>query len=150
MHKYASHCAKQCTFWWISIRDIRSSKLMWQCQLNPMRRYGTTTLALSSSLYFLRWKYVVSKVLCHRNVPFQSQNLINQPEKFFLISCCNKFSVARCLKITETVSFNIFEKLNLADRSISIIRKLLENAKIARFKWDILGIFQTMWAMSIF
>ena len=29
---------------------------MWQCQLNPMRRYGTSTLALSSSLYFLRVK----------------------------------------------------------------------------------------------
>ena len=36
----------------------------------------------------------------------------------------------------------------LPDRSISIGQKLVENAKIEKFKWDILGDFQTMWDFS--
>ena len=33
----------------------------------------------------------------------------------------------------------------LPDRSILVGQKLVENAKIEKFKWDILGDFQTMW-----
>ena len=88
--------------------------------------------------------------------------------------------IARCLKITEKVSFNIAsgasyvyilsgQKLNkkcqkcqkwsiwrvfwkheacgqtvLPDRSVLIGHKLAENAKIEKYKCDILGNFQTM------
>ena len=33
----------------------------------------------------------------------------------------------------------------LPDRSVLIGQILVENAKIEKFKWDILGDFQTMW-----
>ena len=33
----------------------------------------------------------------------------------------------------------------LPDRSVLIGQKLVENAKIKKMKWDILGDFQTMW-----
>ena len=33
----------------------------------------------------------------------------------------------------------------LPERSILVGQKLVENAKIEKFKWDILGDFQTMW-----
>ena len=34
----------------------------------------------------------------------------------------------------------------LPDRSVLIGQKLVKNAKIQKFKWDILGDFQTMWS----
>ena len=37
----------------------------------------------------------------------------------------------------------------LPDRSILIGQKLVENAKIQKFKWNILGDFQTMWFATI-
>ena len=85
---------------------------------------------------------------------------------------------ARCLKITEKVSFNIASEASyvyilsgqkliknaqkwsilaslwkhegcgqtvLPDRSVLIGQTLVENAKIQKFKCDILSNFQTMW-----
>ena len=83
------------------------------------------------------------------------------------------FNPARCLKITEKVSFNIASEASyiyilsgqkfikkvkngqfwkteacgqtvLPNRSILIGQKLMENAKIEKFKCDILGDFQTL------
>ena len=68
---------------------------------------------------------------------------------------------ARCLKITEKVSFNIAseasyvyvlsgQKLikNAKKQSYQTGQKLVENAKIERFKCDILGDFQTLCLFS--
>ena len=38
----------------------------------------------------------------------------------------------------------------LPDKSILIEQKLVKNAKIEKFKWDILSNFQTMWPMGVF
>ena len=81
---------------------------------------------------------------------------------------------SRCLKITEKVSFSIASEASyvyifngpklienaklasfwkseacgqsvLPDRSLLIGQKLVENARIKKFKCDILSNFQTMW-----
>ena len=38
-----------------------------------------------------------------------------------------------------------FENLNQTGQFYVIGQKLVENAKIEKFKWDILGDFQTLW-----
>ena len=37
----------------------------------------------------------------------------------------------------------------LPDGSVLIRQKLVENVKMSKFKWDILGDFQTMWAVVV-
>ena len=64
---------------------------------------------------------------------------------------------SQCLKITQKVAFNIaseasnvyiFRQTLFPDRSLLIGQKLMENAKIQKFKYDILSNFQTLWAKS--
>ena len=87
----------------------------------------------------------------------------------------NLYKIARCLKSTEKVSFNIASEASyvyilsgqkwsilasfwkpeacgqtvLPDRSVVIGQKLAEKAKIQKFKYDILSNFQTMWPMPV-
>ena len=52
---------------------------------------------------------------------------------------------AQWLKITEKVSFNILSEASYV--YILSGQKFIKNAKIEKFKWDILGDFQTLcWA----
>ena len=50
---------------------------------------------------------------------------------------------SRCLKITEKVSLNIASEASYV--YILFGQKMVENAKVKKFKCDILGDFQTLW-----
>ena len=54
-----------------------------------------------------------------------------------------KQNYAQCLKIAEKVAFNIAVKV-LPDKSLLTGQKLMENAKIGKFKCDICSNFQTL------
>ena len=53
------------------------------------------------------------------------------------------------LKVPKVIKFSDISKpcyqTELPDRSILIGQKLVENGKVEKLKWDILGGFQTMW-----
>ena len=51
---------------------------------------------------------------------------------------------SQCLKITEKVAFNIASEASYVYMSFLIGQKLVENAKIQKFKCDFLSDFQTL------
>ena len=75
----------------------------------------------------------------------------------FLLNLVPSVHGTQCLKITEKVSFynissdaSFYGQTALPDMSILKGQKLLENAKIEKFIWDILTNFKTMCGLKSF